>query len=258
MTILLPENGLSPLGPGFLSTVFLSVLALVAITTPLMLYASESGIEFYTSPPSGMESFEPLIAKWWNWRISQPYAIATNWPECLKSSVVIGNQSVVFLGDPASAVERNVNARNQTCELSSQDNLYLTVYAGECSTGAKPHEGEFPDMKSPDDLLLCAQDANRVIKLMQVKVDGVDVSPNIIRQTTSEPFSLLVPEDNPFEWGEPIVGGNNTAMAENYFLLFKSLPIGVHEITVEVIRQPIQANQPVEHDVAKWNIEVVS
>ena len=28
-------------------------------------------------------------------------------------------------------------------------------------------------------------------------------------------------------------------------------------IEVEVIRQPVQANQPVEHDVAKWNIKVV-
>ena len=27
--------------------------------------------------------------------------------------------------------------------------LYPTVYAGECSTGSKPHEGEYPDTKSP-------------------------------------------------------------------------------------------------------------
>ncbi|MGB0004418.1 MAG: hypothetical protein WBP74_07155, partial [Nitrososphaeraceae archaeon] len=46
-------------------------------------------------------------------------------------------------------------------------------------------EGEFPDMKSTSDLLNCAQDSNKVIKLMQVKVDGNDVSSNIIRQSTS-------------------------------------------------------------------------
>lgn len=33
--------------------------------------------------------------------------------------------------------------------------------------------------------------------------------------------------------------------------------IGDHTIELEVSRQPLQANQPVEHDVAKWNIKVV-
>ena len=40
------------------------------------------------------------------------------------------------------------------------------------------------------------------------------------------------------------------------FYFFKPLPIGDHKINVEVIRQPLQANQPVEHDVAKWDIKV--
>ena len=46
-------------------------------------------------------------------------------------------------------------------------------------------------------------------------------------------------------------------MAENYFLLFKTLPKGHHTITVEVIRVPLQTTQPVEHDLAKWGINVV-
>jgi hypothetical protein len=151
-----------------------------------------------------------------------------------------------------------VNARDQKCEISSDQLLYLTVYAGECSTDLKPHEGEYPDTKSPSDLLNCAQDSNKIIKLMRVNVDGIDVSSNIIHQTTSQPFNLIVPAENAFEWKAPIVGGNNTSMAENYYLFFKPLPVGDHTIELEVIRQPLQANQPVEHDVAKWNIKVVS
>jgi len=45
-------------------------------------------------------------------------------------------------------------------------------------------------------------------------------------------------------------------MAENYYLFFKPIPAGDHTISVEIIRQPLQANQPVEHDIAKWNIKV--
>jgi len=133
----------------------------------------------------------------------------------------------------------------------------LTVYPGECSTGSKPHEGEYPETKSTPDLLKCAQDANKEIKLMKVKVDGKDVSSNIIRQTTSKPFNYIVNSGNAYGWKAPIVGGNNTSMAENYYLFFKPLPVGDHTIQLEVIRKPPQSNQPIEHDVAKWDIKVV-
>jgi hypothetical protein len=224
------------------------------------LYAANS-VDFYSpnSPPPGVKSLEPIIANWWNWWEGIPAATANNWPECIKADGgKIGNkQSLTFIGNPAAAVEKNVNARNQKCDLRSNELLYLTVYPGECSTGSKPHEGEFPDTKNPADLLSCAKQENMVIKLMKVKVDGKDVSSNIVRQTTSQPFKFIVPADNAFEMPAPIAGGNNTSMAENYYLLFKPLPVGGHTIEVEVIRQPVQANQPVEHDVAKWNINVV-
>jgi hypothetical protein len=224
------------------------------------LYANPSGIDFYSpsSLPPGIKSLEPLIADWWNFWEDHPAATASNWPECLKGDIITGNnQSVVFLADAAHAVETNVNSRNQKCEITSKQLLYLTVYPGECSTGTKPHEGEYPDTKNPADLLNCAQDSNKVMKLMQVKVDGNDVSSNIIRQTTSQPFNFIIHPDNSDDWKAPIVGGNNYSMAENYYLFFKPLPVGDHTIELEVIRQPPQSNQPVEHDVAKWNIKVV-
>jgi hypothetical protein len=179
---------------------------------------------FYSpnSPPPGVKSLEPLIVRWWNWWTAMPAATALNWPQCIKGDGgKIGNsQSIVFLGNTAQAVDKNANARNQKCQISSNQLLYLTVYPGECSTGSKPHEGEFPDTKNPADLLNCAKDENRVIKLMQVKVAGKDISSNIVRQTTSQPFKWILPADNAFELPAPIAGGNNTSMAENYYLLF--------------------------------------
>ena len=38
---------------------------------------------------------------------------------------------------------------------------------------------------------------------------------------------------------------------------FKPMPVGDHKIELEVIRVPLEANQPVEHDVDKWDIKVV-
>jgi hypothetical protein len=241
-------------------TLLMTTILIITSSSSKNLYASPSGIDFYSSnsPPAGVKSLEPLIAKWWNWRVATPSTTSTNWPECLKGDggIIGNNQSVVFLGDPATAVEKNVNARNQKCEISSSQLLYLTVYSGECSTGSKPNEGEYPDKKSPADLLHCAQDANQGISVMQVKVDGQDVSSNIVRQTTSQPFNFIVPPDNAFEWKAPIVGGNNTSMAEHYYLLFKPLPVGDHTIELHVSRKPPPPQAP-ENPVAKWNIKVV-
>jgi hypothetical protein len=36
-----------------------------------------------------------------------------------------------------------------------------------------------------------------------------------------------------FEWQHPIAGGNNTAMAESYYLLFKPLPVGHHTLATD-------------------------
>ena len=44
------------------------------------------------------------------------------------SEVPGNNQSVVFLGNPASAVSKNMGATNQKCEISSSQLIYLTVY----------------------------------------------------------------------------------------------------------------------------------
>ena len=115
-----------------------------------------------------------------------------------------------------------MNARAQKCEIASNQLPYLTVYPAECSTGSKPHEGEYPDTKSPADLLKCAQDSNKVMKLMQVKVDGNDVSANISKESNSSPFNFVVPLDNAFDFKPPIAGGNNTSMAENYYLFLQT------------------------------------
>ena len=236
----------------------MTTILIITSSSSKDLYASPPGIDFYSpnSPPAGVKSLEPLIAKWWNWAMAIPNTIDKNWPQCLKGDggVIGNNQSVVFLGNPASAVSKNMGAKNQKCEISSSQLIYLTVYPGECSTGSKPNEGECPN-KSPAELLNLAQGSNKGIKLMQVKVDGQDVSSNIIRQTTSKPFNLNIPPDNPFEYRAPIVGENNTSMAEDYYLFFKPLPVGDHTIELHVIRYPPSpASQ--ENLIAKWNIKV--
>jgi hypothetical protein len=77
--------------------IFLTLLitTIFIISNPLKLYASPAGIDFYSpsSPPPGVKSLEPLIAKWWNWWEDHPATTATNWPECLKGDGgIVGNK----------------------------------------------------------------------------------------------------------------------------------------------------------------------
>jgi hypothetical protein len=231
-------------------TLFLT--SIIIIGSPLKLQAQD-GVGFYSpsSLPAGIKSFESLIAKWWDFRGNQPAKYANTWPSCLKADVVIANRSVVFLGDLASAPAggRNVNATHQVCQISASQLLYLSVYEGECSQGEN-------HLQTTQELLSCAEASNKVIKLMQVKFDGTDVSSNILRQSTSQPFVYTIKSsDNAFDIKQPCCA---QAMGESYQLFFKPLPKGDHTITVEVIRAPLQPNQLVEHDLAKWDIKVVS
>ena len=68
-----------------------------------------------------------------------------------------------------------MNATRQKCEISSTQPVYLTIYAGSCSTGSKPHEGEYPVMKSPTDRLNCAQSCIGIIiaeEITKVRMHG--------------------------------------------------------------------------------------
>jgi hypothetical protein len=240
---------------------FLTLLTtiILIIDSPLKSYGGNSAIDFYSpdSPPPGLQSLESLVADWWNWWENHSPDIASHWSECIKGDggTIGNNQSIVFLPNVAFAAEDNPNSKTQKCQISSNQLLYLTVYPGECSTGSKPDEGEFPDKKNPADLLACAQDSNKVMKKMEVKVDGKDVSSKIVRQTTSKPFNFIVHQDNADDWKPPTIP-TNTSMAENYYLFFKPLPVGDHTIELQVIRQPLQPMQPVENHKVKWQIAV--
>ena len=108
--------------------IFISLLltTIIIIGSPLKLQA-QAGIGFYSAstPPAGMKSFQPLIAKWWDFTANEPNRIYNTWPICLKADVTVDNLSVVFLGDPASASAggANVNATHQACQISSSQLL---------------------------------------------------------------------------------------------------------------------------------------
>ncbi len=231
--------------------VLILVMPILVVPSPAISYAIQRTVDFYSikSPPAGIDSLEALMAKWWNWWEDHPTQIAHNWPVCLKQNEMVGNRSVVFLANPAYSDEKNTNARNQNCEISSNQILYLTLYPGECSAFEAKES-------SVSKLLECAIDSNRVIKLNQVKVDGKDVSSNIISQRTTRPFNFVIPSVN-VDAAEPSTPGKvNPSMAENYYLFFKPLPAGHHTIEAELIRQPLQSNQPVEQHTTKWNVNV--
>ena len=91
---------------------------------------------------------------------------------------------------------------------------------------------------------------------MQVKVDGKMRSLVHYLQTTSQPFKLVIKPDNADDWKKPIGGGNNTSMAENYYLFFKPLPnwTSHNRIGRDYIKSCSKLNQPVERYVRQSGV----
>lgn len=214
---------------------------------------TKSSVGFYTlkSLPAGIKSLDPLIDNYWNWWITQSPSYAENWPPCIIGNAdrVPGNQSIVFLGDPATAVEKNVNARNQNCEIQSNQAIFFPPYNGVCDTG------EFPNY-SPSQLLDCAIGTNKGIKIMNLKIDGMDVSDKIFHTNTSKPFIWNIPKANFYQMSEPHVG-SHPAIAEGYYVFIKPMPVGTHTIELKVLRVPPEPNQPVERPNLKYTLRVV-
>jgi hypothetical protein len=216
---------------------------------------TESGVGFYNikSLPAGMKSIDPLLDNYWNWWAKQSPAYSQNWPSCMigQAGKLGSNQSIVFFGDPATAVETNVNAKNQNCQISSNQAIFFPPYNGLCNTGEERGE-------TPAQLLQCAIGTNKGIKIMNLKIDGNDVSNAIFHTNTSKPFIWDVPKDNVYAFpaSNPNVG-RHPAMAEGYYVFIKPLPLGTHKIELEVLRNPQEPNQPIEHPIVKYTVNVV-
>ena len=58
----------------FLTLLMTTIIIITSSSPSKNLYAIPSGIDFYSpnSPPAGVKSLEPLIAKWWNWEVTIP------------------------------------------------------------------------------------------------------------------------------------------------------------------------------------------
>jgi hypothetical protein len=80
-----------------------------------------------------------------------------------------------------------VKTADMICSQSqlSYTRLYMPVNVLQ---DQNPMKANIQIQNPPADLLDCAEDSNKVMKLMQVKVDGKDISSNIVRQSTTQPF----------------------------------------------------------------------
>jgi hypothetical protein len=112
------------------------------------------------------------------------------------------------------------------CTIREGKAILLPILNSECSIA------EFPDLKTIQELRLCAKTIQDQVTQLHASVDGVDIHESELRKyrIQSPPFNFTLPKDN-------ILGltFNTTtqAVADGNWVFLKPLSAGNHEISFE-------------------------
>jgi hypothetical protein len=168
------------------------------------------------STPFG-KPYSEWTVNWWKWFIEIPFD--NNHPFLDPTGASCGrNQSgpVWFLSGNQGPVEK-------TCVIPSGKAILFPILNFECSYA------EDKTLKTPADLLKCAQSGTDSMKILNFKYNGKEVPFDQIKQqfrVTSSPFAVNFPINNVFT-GTP---GPTTAVSDGYWIMFEPPSTGNYDI----------------------------
>jgi hypothetical protein len=169
------------------------------------------------SRPFGL-TYGDWTAKWWQWAYSIPKDVHPAYDDTGKYCTVSQNGPVWFFpGTYGKPVVRE-------CTIPEGKAILLPILNSECSFA------EFSDLKTIQELRMCAKTIQDQVTQLHASVDGVDIPESELRKyhIQSPPFNFTLLKDNIFE-----LPFNTTtqAVADGNWVFLKPLSIGNHEIS---------------------------
>ena len=166
------------------------------------------------STPFGL-TYGEWTAKWWQWAYSIPKDIHPAYDDSGKYCTVNQNGPVWFFpGTYSKPVIRE-------CIIPSGKAILFPILNSECSVA------EFPNLKTIQELRICAKAFQDQVTQLQAIVDGIAI-PNLEKyRIQSLPFNFTLPENNIL--GLP-ANTSTQAVADGNWVFLKPLSQGKHEI----------------------------
>jgi hypothetical protein len=169
------------------------------------------------SKPHGL-TYGEWTARWWQWAYSIPKDVHPAYDDTGKYCAENQNEPVWFFpGTFGKSVTRD-------CTVPAGKAILFPILNSECSFA------EFPELKTLEELRMCAKTFQDQVIQLQASIDGVDVPESDLRKyrIQSQAFNFTLPQDN-------ILGlpANTTtrAIADGNWVFLKPLSPGEHQVT---------------------------
>jgi hypothetical protein len=168
------------------------------------------------STPFGL-TYGEWTAKWWQWAYAIPKGIHPAYDDSGKYCTVNQNGPVWFFpGTYGKPVIRE-------CIIPSGKAILFPILNSECSFA------EFPNLKTIQELRICAKAFQDQVTQLQAIVDGISVPDLEKYRIQSLPFNFTLPENNIL--GLPANTSTQAAVADGNWVFLKPLSQGKHEIS---------------------------
>jgi hypothetical protein len=167
------------------------------------------------SKPYGL-TYGQWTAKWWQWGYSIPKNVNPAYDDTGKNCAQKQNGPVWFL---AGTYGHPVNRK---CDIPAGKAILFPILNSECSFA------EFPNLKTPSELLTCARAIQDQVISLKASIDGIPISRLQEYRIQSPPFNFTLPQNNIL--GLP-ANVSTQATADGNWVFLKPLSSGSHKIT---------------------------
>ena len=181
-----------------------------------IVYADEinPGVAPISSKPYG-KSYGEWSFEWWQWFSSIPSGSNPGEDTTGKSCALSQNDSNMWF----LTLTFGFDKATRTCTIPAQRAIFVPILSSICD------KSEYPELKTKDDLLKCAQQFNEGIQRdLFLEVDGKQIKSLENYRASSPLTNITWPEHNVF--GGPI--GSFESVADGFYVILDPLPPGEH------------------------------
>jgi hypothetical protein len=202
-------------------TLLSAFILLTVVLTPANADEKNAGVFSISSKPYG-KTYGEWSFEWWQWFSSIPAGVNpgedTTGRYCTSNQ---NNTNIWFL-----TLTFGFDKATRTCTIPAQKAIFVPVLSSLCD------RGEYPELKTEQDLLKCAQQFNEGIQReLSLEVDGKQITSLESYRASSPLTNITYPEHNVFGG----TAGSFESVADGFYVILEPLPLGEHVVHIKAL-----------------------